>query len=139
VLSSHRHRRVCVVLILTITLVAVACIPLNPKPEVPSKLWLKQVTPSIRGVITRVSLTEGVPHAVFVEGSSETDTTYDVASVIVRDSTRIYLQREGSYSITSASQLTTGLQVEATFTGTILEVYPVRAEADEILILEASR
>lgn len=134
-LSSRRHRRVCVVFVLAITLLAVACIPLNPKPEVPSKLWLKQVTPSIRGVITRVSLTGGVPHAVFVEGPSETDTTYDVASVIVRDSTRIYLQREGSYSITSASQLTIGLRVEAVFTGTILEIYPVRAEADEILIL----
>lgn len=137
-LSAERHYRMILVLLLVASLLAIACASLNPQPAAPSALALKQVKPSIRGVITRVSTTGEIPHAVFVEGSDETDTAYDVASVMVRDNTRIYLQQADGYRIATVSQLTTGLRVEAVFTGTILEIYPVRAAADEILILEAS-
>jgi hypothetical protein len=136
-LSSHRYYRVCVIILLATILLVVACLPFNPTPEAPSVLALKQVKPSIRGIITRVSLTAGIPHSVFVEGQTEGDTAYDRAAVKVTDKTRIYLHQADGYRLTSATQLTTGLRVEAVFTGTILEIDPVRAEADEILILGA--
>jgi hypothetical protein len=134
--SSNWYGNLLRVVLITFVSLAVACTPLNPQPDKPSQLALKQVKPSIRGTIIEVFQESDVPHGLFVEGIKESDTSYDKATVRLSDKTRVYLSQGNSYRLTSASQLTVGLTVEAVFTGLILERYPVSAEAEEILVLE---
>jgi hypothetical protein len=134
--SPNWYRNLLRVVVITFVALTAACTPLNPQPERPSQLALKQVKPSIRGTIIQVFQESDVPHGLFVEGIKESDTSYDKATIRLSDNTRVYLSQGNNYKLASASQLTVGLTVEAIFTGLILERYPVSAEAEEILILE---
>lgn len=135
-ISSNWYSNLWRVVVIACVALTVACTPLTPQPEMPSQLALKQLKPSIRGTITDVFQKSDVPHGIFVEGVIESDTSYDRAFIRISDDTRIYLLQDKIYTLTSAAQLTIGLQVESVFTGTILESYPVQVTAEEILILE---
>jgi hypothetical protein len=137
--SSNWYGNLLRVVLITFVSLVVACTPLNPQPDKPSQLALKQVKPSIRGTITEVFQESDVPHGLFVAGIKESDTSYDKATVRLSSNTRVYEPQNTGYRLASVSQLTVGLTVEVVFTGTILERYPVSAEADEILILGETR
>jgi hypothetical protein len=135
-IPSNRFGNLLRIVLISFVSLVTACTPLNPQPEELSRLALKQVKPSIRGTITEVYQESGTPYNLYVTGIKENDTSYDKATVRVSDKTHIFLSQGNSYELTSVSQLTVGLTVEAVFTGLILERYPVSAEAEEILILE---
>lgn len=88
--------------------------------------------PDIRGMITNVSVeNDGV--VILIEGEIEEDTSYDRASVTVNQQTQISRRQGGSVTL---DDLQNGVQVEACFSGPVMESYPVQAEADGVVILE---
>lgn len=95
-------------------------------------------TPSIRGSISTIIPSAGGDELGFVriEGSRSPETQYDRADVAINKSTTLLRRRGGSDSPITFDSLRTGLRVEATFTGQVLDSYPVRATARELVVLE---
>ena len=88
--------------------------------------------PDIRGTITNVSVEDdGV--VILVEGEIDEDTSYDRASVTVNQQTQISRQQGGTVTL---DDLQNGVQVEACFSGPVMESYPVQAEASGVVVLE---
>ncbi|MDD3777722.1 MAG: hypothetical protein PHN32_08990 [Actinomycetota bacterium] len=90
--------------------------------------------PDIRGQITSIE-DRGENKAVLIEGKVQADTGYDKAWVTVTGSTIVLSQQSGEAIQVEADELKTGLQVQAVFTGPIMESYPVQTEAEQIVIL----
>lgn len=106
-----------------------------------------QTTPTgkeahIRGNITVILQADlqgrerGIIGTVLIEGVMEKDTEYDRASVTITNKTRILEQEGQVYRSKTFNDLKAGQKVQARFTGTVLESYPVQATAIEIVILK---
>lgn len=98
--------------------------------------------PDIRGTVTEIMVYpptgRGEPGTavggILVEGESGPDTAYDRAWVTVDSETRIYRQPGGERAY--FNDLQRGTRVEVTFSGPVMESYPVQATASEVVILE---
>lgn len=86
--------------------------------------------PDIRGRITRIDTS-----SILVEGSLESDTRYDRASVRITGDTKIVRTRGGE--TVPFAELEVGDLVEASFTGAVAESYPVQATAAEVVVLRS--
>lgn len=95
-------------------------------------------SPSIRGEIRAMIPASGGNDLAFarIEGKREEDTQYDKADVTITKSTTIFRRRAGQQERLSFDSLHTGMTVEATFTGPVMESYPVRATASTITVIE---
>lgn len=88
--------------------------------------------PDIRGRITRI---DAGASSILVEGSLESDTRYDRASVRITGDTKIVRTRGGE--TVPFAELEVGDLVEASFTGPVAESYPVQATAAEVVVLRS--
>jgi len=96
--------------------------------------------PDIRGTVSQIRRAEGksggrILGSVFVEGAKETDTQVDKAVITVTSETRLLVEQGDGREPASFAELKEGQKVEARFVGPVLESYPVRATAGEIIIL----
>lgn len=105
----------------------------NGSPATDSGGTLACADPDIRGTITGVALTDDGA-TLSIEGQVEEDTSYDRASVTVNQQTQISSQQGGELTL---DDLQNGVQVEACFTGPVMESLPVQATASGIVILQA--
>jgi len=87
----------------------------------------------IRGTVTNITIF-GDTATILVEGERETDTYYDKASIRIDQKTLI-TKTPLSRAI-DISEISIGNKVEATFTGPVLESYPVQAVAKLVNIIE---
>lgn len=120
--------------LLALSILLTSCRVINENNK-QSNLALGVKSPSIQGIVIRVFKTTGEIDAIFVEDIETSDAAYDKATVRLTDNTNIFISHNDTYILTDTTALTIGLQVAVVFTGTILERYPVSAEAEEILIL----
>ncbi len=111
-------------------------------PNSPSQTTPTGKEADIRGNITVIqkadlqSRERGIIGTVLIEGVLEKDTEFDRALVTITNKTRI-LEQEGQVSRSKTfDDLRAGQKVQALFTGTVLESYPVQATAIEIVILK---
>ena len=95
-------------------------------------------SPSIRGEIRSLLPAAGGDDLGFarIEGRKDEDTEYDRADVTITRETTIARRRGGMQEPLPFDSLRAGMKVEATFTGPVMESYPVRATAASITILE---
>jgi beta-N-acetylhexosaminidase len=99
----------------------------------------------IRGSITKMTPAsdeakkKGLVAVLMVEGEKSKDTGYDKASVKVMDKTAIKKMVGKDRKDAKFEDLKVGAKVTATFTGPVLESYPVQATAKEIVILEEAK
>lgn len=99
---------------------------------------LFESSPSIRGEIHAMIPGSGGNDLGYarIVGTREEDTQYDRADVTIDRSTVIVRTRAGSREALAFDSLRTGMKVEATFTGPVMESYPVRATAATIVVIE---
>jgi hypothetical protein len=99
----------------------------------------------IRGTILNINpaqVNSNILGTIYVEGLLYEDTFYDKASIKITSSTLIYqvdnqLSSNDQFVQIPFSELQTGMMVEVTFTGPVLESYPVQATAKKVLVLDA--
>lgn len=99
----------------------------------------------IRGTILNINpaqVNSNILGTIYVEGPLYEDTFYDKASIKITSSTLIYqvdnqLSSNDQFVQIPFSELQTGMMVEVTFTGPVLESYPVQATAKKVLVLDA--
>ena len=99
----------------------------------------------IRGTILNINpaqVNSNILGTIYVEGPLNEDTFYDKASIKITSSTLIYqvdnqLSSNDQFVQIPFSELQTGMMVEVTFTGPVLESYPVQATAKKVLVLDA--
>lgn len=99
----------------------------------------------IRGTILNINPAQAnsnILGTIYVEGPLYEDTFYDKASIKITSSTLIYqvdnqLSSNDQFVQIPFSELQTGMMVEVTFTGPVLESYPVQATAKKVLVLDA--
>lgn len=99
----------------------------------------------IRGTILNINpaqVNSNILGTIYVEGPLNEDTFYDKASIKITSSTLIYqvdnqLSSNDQFVQIPFSVLQTGMMVEVTFTGPVLESYPVQATAKKVLVLDA--
>lgn len=99
----------------------------------------------IRGTILNINpaqVNSNILGTIYVEGLLYEDTFYDKASIKITSSTLIYqvdnqLSSNDQFVQIPFSVLQTGMMVEVTFTGPVLESYPVQATAKKVLVLDA--
>ncbi len=92
----------------------------------------------VRGSLTRLeALSEDGYHVrVLIEGQFEEGLTVDKAVLAISANTRIYVLQDGAPVAADYSALSEGQQVQAVFTGPVLESYPVQGEAAELVVLK---
>ena len=99
----------------------------------------------IRGEIT--SLQQAKPEndqnnilgLIRIEGTLEEDTQYDQAAVTITDKTLVFEKKaEKNHPVTFES-LAIGQRVQVRFIGPVMESYPVRATASEVVILSKTK
>lgn len=89
----------------------------------------------IRGKVTRLILNNNEDiTGIFVEGEHKEGISYDKASVMITDATKIY--KGDTNELLSTRYLKEGLTVEAYFGGPILMIYPVQGGAEIIRVFE---
>lgn len=95
-----------------------------------------EATPSIRGEIRALIPASGAGDLGFarIEGSRQEDVAYDKADVTITRTTTITRRRGGEVESITFDSLRVGMIVEATFTGPVMESYPVRATAASIVV-----
>jgi hypothetical protein len=94
--------------------------------------------PDVTGTVTNVTppLPDGdVLGSLFITGRFEGGTTTDQVAVAVVRSTRIYREPGGERVSVEMKDISVGSEVEAWFTGPVMESYPPQATASEINIL----
>ena len=117
----------------TLTIAAAACTTEARQPPVSS---------DIRGVVTGILhvndqlRSRGVLAFLRIEGQRDSTVRYDRADVAVTDTTQIYRKLQGGLKPAEFDALREGMRVEATFTGPVLERYPVQATAGRLVIVE---
>jgi beta-N-acetylhexosaminidase len=120
----NMKKALIVVLAMVLTLGLVACGENTGKNEV-----------AIRGEITNVSQgQDNIVTFIFVEGSLESDTEYDKASITITNKTKV-INKDNKKKI-SRADLKVGMQVEVVFEGPVRESYPVQADAKEVRVLD---
>lgn len=95
-------------------------------------------SPSIRGKIRAMIPSTSGSDLGFarIEGQRGDDVQYDKADVTITRTTTISRMRGGRQEKLAFDSLRVGMTVEATFTGPVMESYPVRATAASIIIVE---
>jgi Domain of unknown function (DUF4440)/Domain of unknown function (DUF3471) len=96
----------------------------------------------IRGVVTHISRSAGqtkILGRILIEGTKESDTRVDKASVTVTTETTFFVERDGERKPATFADLKEGQRVEASFIGPVMESYPVQAAAGEITILSSAQ
>jgi hypothetical protein len=95
-----------------------------------------EATPSIRGEIRALIPATGGSDLGFarIEGRRQEDVQYDKADVTITRATTISRRIGGQVEALPFDSLRVGMTVEATFTGPVMESYPVRATAASILV-----
>ena len=89
----------------------------------------------IRGEITSLAQGQnGQLLSIMVEGSLESDTMFDKASIFIADKTKIIEKATGKK--VQKADLKEGQKVEVVVEGPVRESYPVQADAKEIRVLE---
>ncbi|MNP45997.1 hypothetical protein D3C76_1399650 [compost metagenome] len=88
---------------------------------------------NLRGIVKNITLTSKGAN-IFVEGSIESDTQYDKASLTINSDTEII--RNSSNTKSNISDIKQGDKVEVYFIGPVAESYPVQAVAGIIKILD---
>jgi beta-N-acetylhexosaminidase len=120
----NMKKALIVVLAMVLTLGLVACGGNIDKNKV-----------AIRGEITDVSQDQdNIVTFIFVEGSLESDTTYDKASITISNKTKV-INKDNKKKI-SRADLKVDMQVEVVFEGPVRESYPVQADAKEVRVLD---
>ncbi len=92
----------------------------------------------VRGTIVRLTKADGQKNVlgrVLIEGTQESNTQVDKASVTVTTQTRLFRKEGEELEPAAFADLKEGQRVEACFAGPVLESYPVQATAAEIIIL----
>ena len=119
-------------LLFVVALALVAADEAEPK----KKLDATPPKADVRGLVTSVNALKGkdLVGKIRVEGKREKDTGYDKALVTLTTATKIYFW-DGEKKEAKFTDLKAGIKVQCTFTGTVLESYPVQARASEVLIL----
>lgn len=92
-------------------------------------------TPDIRGSVTSFQRTDDGA-SMLVEGRVEGGTSFDKASVTVRDDTEVWRREGDKWRRGEIGDLARAKRVEAWFTGPVAESYPVQATARAIAVLE---
>jgi len=98
----------------------------------------------IRGTILNIVLTQvksDILGTIYVEGPLYEDTSYDKAYISITSSTQIFkidnlLSSSSQFIPIPFIELQTGMIVEVTFTGPVLESYPVQATAKKIVVFD---
>jgi beta-N-acetylhexosaminidase len=99
----------------------------------------------IRGSVTKITPANddakkrGLMGVVMVEGTKEKDTAYDKASIKITDKTTLKKVVGKERKDAKFEDLKQGCKVAATFTGPVLQSYPVQATAKEVIILEDAK
>ena len=99
----------------------------------------------IRGTILNINpaqVNSNILGTIYVEGLLYEDTSYDKAYISITSSTQIFkidnlLSSSSQFIPIPFIELQTGMIVEVTFTGPVLESYPVQATAKKVLVLDA--
>ena len=81
----------------------------------------------------------GLVGAMLIKGTKEKDTAYDQAAVSVPTTAKVYRWVKGKKLDAKFGDIKKGDRVQATFTGPVLESFPVQAKASEVIILEAPK
>jgi beta-N-acetylhexosaminidase len=119
-----------------LAVVAVALMaPEDPEPkkkdEPPPKADVRGEVKSVTGLKAKDLVAN-----ILVEGAKEKDTQHDKASVTLTNATKVYVWAGGKKREAKLGDVKQGVTVQCTFTGPVLESYPVQARAAEVLILE---
>ncbi len=98
----------------------------------------------IRGRVTRVLPASGGSDAlrrpkgaILVEGTLQSDTGYDKATITITDSTRLYTGPGTEGETIGFGDIRVGDSVEATFTGLVRESYPVQVTGARVMIVRS--
>ena len=94
-------------------------------------------SPDVRGKITSVS-GSAAAGSIFIDGTALETSTLDKASVRIESRTEILRQRNGKVVKAAFSELRVGELAQATFTGPVLQSYPVQGTARQVVILTDS-
>jgi hypothetical protein len=95
-------------------------------------------SPSIVGQISAMLPAVGTNDLGFarIEGGRQNRSEYDKADVAITRATKITRRIGGAQHEIPFDSLMVGMKVEATFTGPVMESYPVRATAESIVVIE---
>ena len=93
--------------------------------------------PDVRGTITSVSgsATSG---SIFIDGTTLEISGIDKAKLTINDATEILRQQGGKLQRARFSDLRVGQTAQATFSGPVLQSYPVQGTARQVIILSAA-
>jgi len=91
-------------------------------------------TVGIRGRVTGLDAGGGSA-VILVEGSIESDTSYDIASVTVTPKTAVSVRKDGKESAAAIGDIKLGSMVEVVFDGAVAESYPVQGKAKKVVII----
>ena len=103
---------------------------------------LKLIFVELFSILILLQVNSNILGTIYVEGLLYEDTFYDKASIKITSSTLIYqvdnqLSSNDQFVQIPFSELQTGMMVEVTFTGPVLESYPVQATTKKVLVLDA--
>jgi hypothetical protein len=93
--------------------------------------------PEVRGTITSVS-GSATAGSIFIDGTTLETTGIDKASVTIDSKTEILRRQGGKFQKARFSDLRVGQTAQATFTGPVLQSYPVQGTARQVVILSAA-
>ncbi len=117
------------VIILSILALSLASCQVHPELE----------DPDIRGIVEGFSNSQSesaVTGFILIVGDAEEEFLYDRALVSITQDTEIYQRLDGQLVKFNFSDLKHGMTIEAWFTGSVAESYPVQAEAQFVVILQ---
>src|SRR4030095_10604062 len=96
----------------------------------------------IRGIVTQIRRLDGqtkILGHILIEGTEESDTQFDKASVAVTTETTFFVERDGERKRATFADLKEGQRVEASFIGPVMKSHPVQAAAGEITTLSTAQ
>ncbi|MDD3715450.1 MAG: hypothetical protein PHU16_11440 [Atribacterota bacterium] len=136
-MNSKKHIALYIILFFSIFLFTGCC----PNQQFPPN---SDDQVDIRGTILNIVLTQvksDILGTIYVEGPLYEDTSYDKAYISITSSTQIFkidnlLSSSSQFIPIPFIELQTGMIVEVTFTGPVLESYPVQATAKKIVVFD---
>lgn len=90
--------------------------------------------PDVRGTITSVSGSAN-SGSIFIDGTTLETTGIDKANVTIDSKTEILRRQGGKLQKARFSDFRVGQMAQATFTGPVLQSYPVQGTAHQVVIL----
>lgn len=137
-MNNLKFSALLILLVISLTFFT-SCCPNQPTPP------NSDAQVDIRGTILNIfpsQVNSDILGTIYVEGPLYEDTFYDKASIKITSSTLMYqvdnqLSSNDQFVQIPFSELQAGMMVEVTFTGPVLESYPVQATAKKVLVLDA--